>query len=91
MWQNHFSQLFNVHGVSDLRQTEIHTAKPLVIQSSAFEFEMAIEKLKRHQLLGTGQIPAEVIKVGGRTIRSEICKLIISVWNKEKLPEEWKE
>jgi len=29
-WRNHFSQLFNVHGVSDVRQTEIHTAEPLV-------------------------------------------------------------
>jgi hypothetical protein len=32
-----------------------------------------------------------LIKAGGRTIRSEIHKLIISVWNKEKLPEGWKE
>ena len=27
-WRNHFSQLFNVHEVSDVRQTEIHTAEP---------------------------------------------------------------
>jgi hypothetical protein len=30
-----------------------------------------------------------LIKVGGRTIRCEIHKLIISIWNKEELPEEW--
>jgi len=24
-WRNHFSYLFNVHGVSDVRQTDIHT------------------------------------------------------------------
>jgi len=30
-------------------------------------------------------------KAGGRTICYEIHKLIISIWNKEKLPEEWKE
>jgi hypothetical protein len=29
-WRNYFSQLFNVHGVNDVRQTEIHTAEPLV-------------------------------------------------------------
>jgi len=29
-WRNHFSQLFNVHGVSDVRQTERHTAEPQV-------------------------------------------------------------
>ena len=31
------------------------------------------------------------VKAGGRTIRSEIHKLINSIWNKEELPEEWKE
>jgi len=71
-WRNHFSQLFNVHGISDVRQTEIHTAEPLVPESSAFEVEMAIEKLKRHKLPGTDQIPAELIKAGGRTIHSEV-------------------
>ena len=51
---------------------------------------MAIEKLKRLKSQGIDQIPAEVIKAGGRTIRYDIHKLIVSIWNKE-LPEEWKE
>ena len=29
-WGNHFSQLLNVHGVSDIKQTDIHTTEPLV-------------------------------------------------------------
>jgi hypothetical protein len=52
---------------------------------------MAIEKLKRHKSPGINQIPAELIKAGGRTICCEIHKLINSIWNKEELPEEWKE
>ena len=52
-WRNHFSQLFNAHGISEVRQTEIHTAEPLVPEPSAFEFEMSIEKLEvtNHQVL----------------------------------------
>ena len=46
---------------------------------------------KSHKSPGIDQIPAELIKAGGRTIRYETHKLIISVWNKEELPEEWKE
>jgi len=80
-WSNHFSQLLSVHGVNDVRQTEIHTAVPLVPEPSAFEAEMAIEKLKRHKLPGTDQIPAELFKTKGRTIHSEIHKLINSIWN----------
>jgi len=45
-WRNHFSQLLIVHGVNDVRQAEIHTAEPLVHEASAFEAEIAIEKLK---------------------------------------------
>jgi hypothetical protein len=65
-----------VHGVNYVRQTEIHTAEPLVLEPSAFEVEIAIEKLKGHISPGIYQIPAELIKAGGRTIRSEIHKLI---------------
>ena len=60
-------------------------------EPSAFEFELAIEKLKNHKSPGIDQIPAELIKAGVRTIRCEIHKLIISIWIKEELPDEWKE
>jgi len=88
--RNYFTQLLNVRGVNDVRQAEIHTTEPLVPEPSAFEDEMAIEKLKSHKSPGIDQIPAELIKAGGRTIRCEIHKLIISIWNKQELPEEWK-
>ena len=45
-----FSQLLNVHGVNDVRQTEIHTAETLVPEPSAFGFELAIEELKKSQI-----------------------------------------
>ena len=67
-----FSQLLIVHGVNDVRQTEIHTAKPLVHELSAFEVELATDKLKSHKSPGGDQIPAELIKAGGRKIHSEI-------------------
>jgi hypothetical protein len=51
---------------------------------------LVIKKLKSHRSPGD-QIPAELIKAGGSTIRCAIHKLIISIWNKEELPEDWKE
>jgi hypothetical protein len=90
-WWNYFSQLLNVHEDNDVRQTEIHTAEPLVPEPSAFEVEMAIEKRKRYKSPGTDQIPAELIKAGVSKICSQIHKLINSIWNKENLPQQWKE
>jgi hypothetical protein len=87
-WRNYFSQILNVHGVNVVRQAETHTAELLVPEPSVSEIELAIDKLKSHKSPGIDQKPAELIKAGGRTINSEIRKLIISIWNKEELPEE---
>ena len=86
-WKNYFSQ----HGVNDVQHTEIHTVEPLVPEPSAFQFDLAFEKLKSHKPPGIDQIPAELIEAGDRTIRYQIHKLIVSILNKEELSEEWKE
>jgi len=48
-WRNYFSQLLNVHEDNDARQTEIHTVEPLVLETSAFEVELAIRKPKNYK------------------------------------------
>jgi len=63
-----FFQLFNVHGVKDVGQAEIHTAEPLIPEPSATEVELAIDKLKSHKSPGIYQIPVELIKAGGRNL-----------------------
>ena len=80
-----------MHGVKDVGQAEIHTAEPLVPEPSASEGELAIDKLTSQKVPGIDQIPAELIKAGGRAICLEIHKLITSIWKKEELPEEQKE
>jgi hypothetical protein len=60
---------------------------PVVPEPSALKVELAIEKFKSHKSPGINQKPAELIKAGGSCV---IHKLIISIWNMEKLPEEWK-
>jgi hypothetical protein len=55
------------------------------------KFEIAIEKLKIYKSPRTDQIPAELIKAGGKIIRSEINKRINSIRNNEELPADRKE
>ena len=69
MWRNHFSQVLNVHGVTDFRQTGTRTADPLMPEPNDFEFEMASAMLIGHKPQGIDQIPAESIKAGNRIIR----------------------
>jgi hypothetical protein len=44
--KNYFSQFWNAHGVSNVRQIEIHTAELLVPDPSFFAVEIAAAKLK---------------------------------------------
>ena len=76
-WRNYFSQLFNVHGVKDVGQAEIHTAESQVPDPSSSEVELAIDKPESHKSPGIDQIPAELIKVGGRTMCLEIINLLL--------------
>jgi hypothetical protein len=70
---------------------DIQTAEPLVPEPSLVEVKIAIGKLKSYKSPGTVQISAELIKAGGETLYSEIHILICSIWNKEELPQQWKE
>jgi hypothetical protein len=71
MWKKYFSQLLNVHNVSDVRQIEVHMAEPLVPGPSRLEVKIAIAKLKKYKSPGNYQILAKLIQAGG-----EIYKIL---------------
>jgi hypothetical protein len=81
----------NVYNVSNVRQIKVHTTEPLVPGPCRLEAEIAIAKLKKYKSPGSDQIPAELIQAGGEILLSAIHKLINSVWNKEELPDQWKQ
>jgi hypothetical protein len=85
-WSNHFSQLLKAYGINNVRLRE-NTVEPLMPEPSAFEVELAIEKLKSHVSPSIDRISAELIKERCRTIRSEIHIRIFSILNKEEFPE----
>jgi hypothetical protein len=66
-------------------------AEPLVPSPSLLKIEIAIAKLKKYKPPGSDQIPSGLIQAGGVILLSAIRKLINSVWNKEELPDQWKE
>jgi hypothetical protein len=80
----------NVHNVSAVRWTEIHTAEPLAPGPSHLEIEISIAKLIKYTSPGSDQILVELYQAQGETLVSVIHKLINSIWNKEELPDEWK-
>jgi hypothetical protein len=53
--------------------------------------EISIAKLKKYKSPGSDQILAELYQAGGETLVSVIHKLLTSIWNKEEMPDSWKE
>jgi hypothetical protein len=64
-WKSYFSQLLNVHDISDVRQIEVHTAEPLVPGPSHLEIEISIAKLKEYK-------SQAVIKIWQNCIKQEV-------------------
>jgi hypothetical protein len=52
---------------SDVMQTEVHTAEPLVLGPSRSEVEIAIAKLKKYES-PEDHIPEELIQAGGEIL-----------------------
>ena len=92
-WKNYFAQLLNVHrpNRNDRDEIEIQTAEPFIPEPTLSEVEIAIENLKKYKSPGIDQIPAELIQEGGSALYSEIYKLVFAIWEREIVPEQWKE
>jgi hypothetical protein len=63
----------------------------MLCRQKYLQVEIATAKLEKCKLPGSDQILAELIEAGGETLLSAIHKLIKSIWNKEELPNQWKE
>jgi hypothetical protein len=61
-WKNYFSQLFNIHRISNVIQIEIHRTDPIVPDHSTLDVEIPIAKLEKFKLKDSEQIPAEFIQ-----------------------------
>jgi hypothetical protein len=71
-WKNFFNLVLNVHGVHNVRQMVIYTAEPLLPEPSLVGVEIAVGELISYNSPGTDNIPAELIKVEGEILYSEI-------------------
>ena len=63
--------VLNVNGVNAVRETEVHTGKPLASKPSAFEVKTLIEMLGCYKSAGNDQTAAEFIGAEDRAVHSE--------------------
>jgi hypothetical protein len=65
-----FSQLLNVHRISDVRYKEIHAAEPLAPKPYNIQLHIAAKKFKKLKLSDADQTAAKSLEAGGEPVRS---------------------
>lgn len=91
-WKEYFEELLNEQ---DIPLPEIDLEIPsladnIVQLPEESEIEEIIKKMRNNKSPGIDTITAEMLKYGGVALLKAIHKLILKVWEEEKMPEEWK-
>ena len=55
------------------------------------EVQVSIQVLKKYKSPCTDKIVAELIRDGGNSLLAKIYKLVLAIWKKDILQEQWKE
>jgi hypothetical protein len=88
-WKDYFCKMFNISEATDIQNIiREDTNNPLQIPLPSYnKICFIINKLKLNKAAGS-DIPPELLKHGGRTLRQKLHKLILTIWNNEQLPQQ---
>ena len=102
-WREHFMELLNKGKENDNNsdnnsegdnygETEgmIEEEEEEIEPPDTIDVSIAISALKNNKAPGSDNIPAELIKKGGKEIETAIYRLITRIWQDEQMPKEWK-
>lgn len=98
-WAEYFSELLNVTtGREDLDENETEGDQPWQNSSqeerpvptpTMEEVRKAIKSLRNNKAPGNDNITAEMIKGGGEHLIRLVHQLIVEIWEKEEMPDQW--
>lgn len=92
IWKNYFKELLNGE-ISDEKEEVpvVQNVQPQTDPPSLEEITRAINTLKNNKAPGEYAINTEILKAGGDIMVNTIHELITELWEKEVIPEDWKE
>jgi hypothetical protein len=96
-WKDYFRTILNLdtdNSVSNHRIQPITSDNQTVVEihpPSYNEVCSIINKLKSNKAGDTDNVIPELVKQGGRTLKQRLYKFILMIWEKEQLPNQWRE
>jgi hypothetical protein len=89
-WKEYFQELLNRPTIQQRRTPHVlKSVEPLVETPAYEEVVEAVQKLKPNKSPGEDNIPAELIKSAGADLWHRLHRIIIRVWDEEKVPDDW--
>ncbi|CAH2084447.1 unnamed protein product [Euphydryas editha] len=88
-WREHFDNLLNVgDDDSDLLPTYYNVEEQLE-PPTLLEIKAVLNQLKTNKAPGADAINSEMLKSGGPSLEDRLHHLVTTIWNVERMPEEW--
>ena len=92
-WAEHFQSLLNHQNPYNEDILEGLAQSPIVHDLSTppqmHEVICAIKNLKDNKSCGPDEIPGELLKYGGYLLKQHLHKLILALWEEERIPKIW--
>jgi sorting nexin-29 len=89
-WAEHFENLLNVEGGEEIERPVYVTVEPEDAGPTLEEVEEAVKHQRNERAPGGDQLTAELLKCGGPYLIRYLHRLIIEIWERGEMPEEWK-
>ena len=94
-WKEHYSTLLNTHNpINSAALTDIPhhpTIRELDEPPSMEELTNSLSHLKNNKSPGVDGIPSEILKHGGEVLRLRLFELVGRIWEREGVPQQWKD
>jgi hypothetical protein len=79
-WKDYFCKILNTSETIDIQN--------IIKECTNNEICYTMNKLKLNKAAGSDNIPPELLKHGGRTLKQNLYKLILMIWNNKQLPQQ---
>jgi hypothetical protein len=90
-WKEHFKEILTDNNQENLLiECYIHDVEKEVLNPPHEETVTIIHQLKDNKAPRNYNITSELIKVAGPVLWKQIHELITNIWEKEKIPDDWK-
>ncbi|XP_065185994.1 uncharacterized protein LOC135816821 [Sycon ciliatum] len=92
-WCGHFKGVLNIRSCADPRVLalllQLESQDDFAIPPQLAEVTKAVAHLQNGKAAGSSGIIPELVKAGGDTFNCALTKLLATVWNEERVPQDW--